>query len=129
LGVAERVDFLRRAERHRGLVDRHNRHVAVIKRTGYAASVIIIAGLAFLVYGEMSRLPSAPPAAADVAHWRRVRTLLPDDPVAPLALAYRLAGDGGRLDEAAELARQAQLLSDEPELRNAAAKLLEDLKR
>ncbi|MCC8165311.1 MAG: M48 family metallopeptidase, partial [Planctomycetes bacterium] len=129
LGIAERVDFLRRAERNQALVNRHNRRVARIKQLGYAASAVLIVGLAWLVHGEVSRRPPPPPAVTDVAHWRRVRTLLPDDPVAPLALAYRLAGDDMRLDEAADLARQAQILTDEPELRKAAAKLLEELNR
>ncbi len=129
LGIAERVDFLRRAERNHGLVNRHNRRVARIKQLGYGASAVLIVGLALLVHGEMSGMTPPPPAVTDVAHWRRVRTLLPDDPVAPLELAYRLAGENGRIDEAADLARQAQDLTDEPELRNAAAKLLQELNR
>ena len=132
LGIAERVDFLRGAERHPDLARRHNSGVAGIMAGGYVLSFLLLGGMAWLIYSEYTGLPARPAEraadAGEMAHWRRVMQLMPDDATAPLELAYRLAGVPSSREEAEALADQALRLAVGGEERAAAAKLLHELK-
>ncbi len=87
LGIAERVDFLRRAERELLLINRHNDHVRVLKAGGYLASLAAMAFFLSLAVPEFTpwflRQPrrqgsaDAGGEALERAHWRRVSALLP----------------------------------------------------
>lgn len=132
LGIAERVEYLRRAELRPELARGHNRFVAAVMVAGYASAALAIGGIVWTVRLEASR-PAEPPAAAvanrgQEAHWRRVMRLMPGNALAPLELAYRLAGRPDRHNEAAALADEAARLSRGREEREAAEKLLRDLK-
>ncbi len=129
LGIARRVDFLRRAERDPELASRHNRRVSRIKAAGYLVSLALIAAMAWAMVGERAagRPPPAGRDAESEAHWRRVMEIMPANPTAPLELAYRLAAAPESRDEAASLAGQAMRLSHGGEEKAAAAKLLDEL--
>ncbi len=85
LGIAERVDFLRRAERDPALRRAHNGGVRMVMATGYLASFGLLA--LFLHEAAPALFPTQPGASAahaarddrEAAHWRRVAALLPAD--------------------------------------------------
>jgi Zn-dependent protease with chaperone function len=131
LGIAERVDFLRRAERFPELASAHNAGVRMLKAGGYAASLFTIG---FLMLETAPGLFAVPPAAPadesariEQAHWRRVSALMPGDTAARLHLAYSLAGRPGGKGEAIRLADEAAATATTPEERAAAEKLLSSL--
>lgn len=131
MGIAERVDFLRHAERDRSLMYAHNRKVRGIMTAGYLFSLGMIAMLGWLVHVQFA-LPDAPapggaPEQVDEAHWRRVMALMPTHPTPLLELAYRLAGDPESHREAADLADRAWRFAANGEERAAAARLKKDL--
>lgn len=134
LGIAERVDYLRRAERAPEMAREHNRAVSRMMAAGYLLSFLMLGAMVWLIHMEYSgglqswtRTQAA--ADADVAvHWRRVMRLMPDDARSLLELAYRLAGDPERRGEAAALAERAGKLAGAGEVRDAAEKLLRELK-
>lgn len=134
LGIAERVDFLRRAERNPLLARAHNAGVRGLMLTGYLLSAALICAMSWLVYSEASmpppilRMPGGAAAALeDRAHWRRVLGLMPESADATLELAHSLARTPGDRGEAARLADRAMRLASRPEARDAAARLLKDL--
>lgn len=133
LGIAQRVDFLRRAERDPELLRHHNAGVARIMLCGYLLSAAALGSLGWLAYSEYMRFPGASPSPVhreedgDVAHWRRVMLLMPEDARAPLELAYRLASIPERREEAEALAEKAGRLAGGGEVAAAAAKLLREL--
>lgn len=132
LGIAERVDWLRNAERHPILVRAHNAKVRRLMAGGYMLSFLLIAGMVWMVATDLSVPASGPqsPVSAreDQAHWRRVTRLMPDDAEAALELAHRLARDAAGRDEAFALAMKARNLAGSGETRDAADKLLRDLR-
>lgn len=133
LGIAERVDFLRRAERHPVLASSHNSGVSQLMGMGYLISLAVIAGMIWLAYDEYAAMKPSPPRTQEEAereersHWRRVLRLMPDDPAARLELAYSLARNPEYRGEAVTQAAQALRLSETGEVRAAAASLLRDL--
>lgn len=132
LGIAERVDFLRRAERHPRLASAHNSGVSHMMLSGYVLSAVILAGMVWLIHGEYTH---SRPRPVDIeiaekesrAHWRRVLRLLPDNPRAHLELAHSLARSPEHRGEAMAMAEQAARLAETGEIRDAAASLLSDL--
>lgn len=130
MGIAERVDFLRHAARNPALARAHNAGVRRIMVAGYLTSFILLGGMVWAIHAETTPLP-IPPAAiadADVAHWRRVMRVLPENPDAPLHLAYRLASRPGGRNEAETLAGAAANLAGPGEIAEAAESLLRDLR-
>lgn len=133
LGIAERVDFLRRAERHPVLAATHNAGVSQLMLMGYLLSVAVIAGMVWLAYDEYSSVNPLPLRSQEVmereerSHWRRVLLLMPGDPAAHLELAYALAKSPEYRSEAVKQAAQALKLSTDGEVHDAAASLLQDL--
>ncbi len=77
-GIAERVDFLRRAERFPELAERHDAGVRAIKLGGYAAALATLAFLAWEVWtdGGAAPPPAQAPRTAEEAHRRRVGDLM-----------------------------------------------------
>ncbi len=71
---------------------------------------------------------SAAATAADVAHWRRVIRVLPENADAPLRLAYRLASRPDARGEAKALADAAARLAGPGEIADAAESLIRDLR-
>ncbi len=131
LGIAERVDYLRLAERRPEVARGHHALVRAIMLAGYGAAVLCIGVIGLAIYQEYSS-PSGEmveEAPDEVTHWRRVLQLLPNSAEARLQLAYKLAGadEEGERSEARNLARKALELADGPELRASASKLLHDL--
>ncbi len=130
LGIAERVDFLRLAERNPEVARQHNANVRSMMLAGYAAAFLCLWLIGAAVYEEYT----APKQMAmeeepdDLLHWRRVMRLLPDNAAAPLELAYRLAGKREEKYEAECLAQRALELADAPEVRDSAKKLLGELR-
>ena len=134
LGIAERVEYLRRAERNPRLAATHNANVAFIKSAGYLVSILFVGAMVWTAYEELKAQPAPVSVGAagngdGQAHWRRVMRIMPDNPEAALELAYRLARFPDSRHEARILARQAIGLSGPGEARDAAEKLLEDLDR
>ncbi len=130
LGIAERVDFLRRAERDPTLVRRHNAAVTNIMIGGYLASVLLVAVMVAALYAEASGPPSPLAAAATdggEAHWRRVVGLMPDNARAVLELAHTLARRPEGRGEAALLAGRAAAIAGRGEVHDAAVRLRKDL--
>lgn len=134
LGIAQRVEFLRRAEREPALVRGHNAGVARIMAAGYVFSILLMASMVWFARAEYAAHARSPGLRAaedardeDVAHWRRVMRLMPDDARPPLELAYRLAATPGGREEALELAGEAVRLAGAGEVRAAAEKLLREL--
>lgn len=133
LGIAERVDYLRRAEKVPEIIRGHNAAVSQLMFSGYLLSILFIIGMAGLIYEEYTRPAPAGPtreavAKEQLAHWRRLDRLLPDDPIVSLELAHSLAGKPGSRLEAAGLAEKAHRLANSNEVRDAAAKLLHELR-
>lgn len=134
-GIAQRVDFLRRAERRPELARYHDAGVGRIMLAGYLSAVLVVGGMSWLLFEELS-IEARPvtmqgAASADAAHWRRVRRLLPGDAGANLELAYRLAGQAGGRAEAEALAAEAKRLAADTGDRGmgeAAEKLLRELR-
>ncbi len=130
MGVAERVDYLRRADRMPHLRAMHNNRVTRMMATGYALSLCVIIGMGWILTGGLDQ-PAAPAMQAktvnDEAHWRRVMHLMPGSPTAPLELAYHLASDPYRREEAAALARQVLKMPCTMNEKAAAKKLLAEL--
>lgn len=132
LGIAERVEYLRQAERNPMIARAHNMGVAAVMIMGYALSILVLGVIAGQAYGEYAAEPaiSAPaPEKAAASHWRRVMQLMPDDPRALLELAYTLAGNPEKRADAELAATRAMRLAEPGEVREAAAKLLADLKK
>lgn len=133
LGIAERVDFLRRAERRPALASSHNIGVSQLMAAGYLTSIAVIAAIVWMAYGEYSALKPSPPPDRDVVereervHWRRALRLMPDNPAVRLELAHSLARSPEFRGEAAAQAEQALRLAEPGEVRDAAASLLRDL--
>lgn len=129
LGIAERTTFLRRAATDPDIALRHEQKTRRIIGMGYLASILVLVGLGVLLFSEAPtpRQSPAPAAFQASAHWRRVMTLFPGNAVGPLELAYRLAGDPGKRDEAIRLAAEAVRLASGKEEREAAEKLIESL--
>ncbi|MDR0362684.1 MAG: M48 family metalloprotease [Planctomycetota bacterium] len=127
LGIAERVRFLRLAERNPELMRLHDGSVRRLMAGGYVLSfaTLLLIGAAVFEFGRAD----PPPLFRDreIAHWRRVTHLLPGSPVGRLELAYRLAADPGTRDEARRLAKEAASRATGTEEREAAEKLLRDL--
>lgn len=134
-GIAQRVDFLRRAERRPELARYHDAGVNRLMLSGYLAAALIIGGVGWILYAELTAVsrPASGRSAvqADQAHWRRVRRLLPEDAGANLELAYRLAGQPDGRAEAEELATVAKRMAadrGDREAGEAAEKLLRELR-
>lgn len=130
MGIAERADFLRRAGRNPLVTKYHEYKVSWIMACGYVFSISVIIGMGWLIHTEYSTALATPPVVAKrdgEAHWRRVMAIMPGNPVAPLELAYQLAGDRDAQREAAELASRARNLACDIEQKTAAVKLLEEL--
>ncbi len=129
LGVAERVAFLRQAERRPVLLRRHHALAGAAKLGGYAVSLAMIAFMVFAFYQQHSQpVRFFAPSSADLTqHWRRVMFLLPGNATGPLELAYSLASDPDRHQEAVALAAKAIALATMQEERDAAAKLIDEL--
>ena len=124
-GIAERVRFLREAEREPSLAAAHDARASRVMGLGYILSVAIMA-----VTGAAAHVdPSPPTAVAGVParHWRRVRRLLPGNAVGPLELAYVLASAPALRGEAIFMAREAVRHAQGKEEREAARKLLSEL--
>ena len=131
LGIAERVDYLRAAERNPGIMRDHNARVRRLMAGGYLMSIFFIAAMVWMVAAEITA-PARPrraedQAREDQAHWRRVTGLMPENAEATLELAHRLARDPAGRAEAAELAARAMRLAGPGEVRDAADRLLKDL--
>jgi Zn-dependent protease with chaperone function len=129
LGIAERVDYLRRAERDPALARSHNAGVARLMTAGYLMSALLVAAMGMALYAEVSAPP--PPATAptdgDAAHWRRVARLMPDNPEAVLELAHSLARRPEGRSEAMHLAGRVAKTAGPGEVHDAAVRLLRDL--
>lgn len=130
LGIAERVGFLHHAQRHPALAARHNARTTFIMVVGYTVSILVIAGMGWLLRAELApptpRLTAVPGDGVE-AHWRRVMQIMPGNATAPLELAYHLAADPNARGEAAVMAEKAQELACGSEERAAAAKLADEL--
>ncbi|MDR1535054.1 MAG: M48 family metalloprotease [Planctomycetota bacterium] len=125
-GIAERTNFLRRAERNPEIVRRHHAKAALLKAGSLLAFLALAIGL--ILAAAETREPARPrPADHDEAHWRRVMRLFPDQSDAPLELAYLLAGRTGDRRDALDLARRASRLATNAEARAAADKLAREL--
>lgn len=130
MGIAERVGFLRRAERDPAVARFHESRVARIMAFGYLLSLGILVGMGWFIHQESAAVASNPPLIAkhdSEAHWRRIMAIMPGNPIAPLELAYQLAGDSNAQNEAAKLASRARNLACSVEQKAAAVKLLEEL--
>ncbi|MCD8350723.1 MAG: M48 family metallopeptidase [Planctomycetaceae bacterium] len=129
LGIAERVDYLRRVERFPQIGDAHHLAVRRIMLAGYLASALFIGGMVWLIHIELAPMPPREQApVGDIAHWRRVMRVVPDNPDAPLHLAYKLASLPEGKPEAAALASDAIRLAGPGEVTDAAESLLRDLR-
>ncbi len=129
LGVAERVDFLRRADRNRDLLRWHNARVSRMMGFGYAVSLCVLAGMGWLLAADHEPFVRsyAPHPRREEAHWRRVMHIMPGSPSGPLELAYRLAPDPGKHDEVVNLVNRVLRLPCGPEEKAAAMKLAGEL--
>lgn len=132
LGIAQRVDFLRRTRRDAELGRRHHRRVFLLMLAGYGAAVLVVLAMAWVVAEEYGLFPAPPPAPRSVegeAHWRRVMRIMPEHSTPALELAYLLAGGEKGKPEATALAEQAMRLTRNGEEKAAAAKLLADMRK
>jgi|GEM_PF-3472524 Zn-dependent protease with chaperone function len=129
MGVAERVDFLRRAERNPAIGRWHNTHVRHLMIAGYALSFCVLAGMTWMLHDEWRTPAFSAPASIQggEAHWRRVMRLMPGNATAPLELAYQLAANSARHGEAVELARRVLAMQCGAREKAAAQKLLAEL--
>lgn len=132
LGIAERVDFLRRAERNPDLAAAHNAGISHLMWSGYMLSFLMIAFMGWLAHVEYTRPPAPAPGLErgereTRGHWRRVHELMPANAAVQLELAHSLARSPDRREEAADLARRAFHEGRTDEVRAAAAQLLGDL--
>lgn len=133
LGIAERVDYLRRAERLPEMAKAHNAGVTRMMLAGYMFSFLVLGAMVWVIHAEYAGYlqpwrQTAFHSDEDVTHWRRVMQLMPNDAQALLELAYRLSRDPERRDEAGVLAERAFTLADAGEVRDSAAKLVRELK-
>ncbi|MDR1611439.1 MAG: M48 family metalloprotease [Planctomycetota bacterium] len=130
LGIAERVRFLRLAERDPKPYLMHEEGCRRIAVAGYAFSIAALAFIGYALFETSLHVAHAAPARhREIAHWRRVTQLLPGSAVGRLELAYRLASDPATREEAKRLAAEALRLSSASEERKAAEKLLDELDR
>lgn len=133
LGIAERVDFLRAAERRPELARRHNAGVSLLMRLGYALSIVLMGAMVWGALADYQRMSRPDKGAArpvdngEEAHWRRVMAVSPDNVQARLALAYRLAGREESRAEAKRLAEEVLAMPAGEQTSLAARKLLRDL--
>ncbi len=103
--IAERVSFLQAAAADPARAARHHAHLRRAVRLGYAFALFV------LVTSVGAQLLQPPPllfeetATDRLAHWRRVRELVPDEPDAPLQLA-RIWLDRAPAPEALAMAEQ-----------------------
>jgi Zn-dependent protease with chaperone function len=133
-GIAERVDFLRAAEKNPAIVSRHHAHVRGLVLPGLAVS------LAYLMFSVTNSNLLPPPDWKEtrwsglsekekIVHWEAVARVLPDDPRGPyrLALIY-LNGNSPRERELAlAYAREAQRRARNEDDRMSIGKLLEKM--
>ncbi len=131
LGIAERVEFLRQAERRPELARWHNGRVGAIMTMGYVVSVLVLGGMALIIHEEtqLELRPQKTMAAGggSEVHWRRVMQLMPGNPTASLELAHTLASRPEGREEAKRLAETACRLACGVEEKAAADKLRREL--
>ncbi len=130
MSIAERVYFLRQAEKHPELAAAHNNMVGRIKKSGFVLAAAVLAGI--LLLGEPETTPpshtehhAAPTLAS---HWRNLARLIPDESSTWLRLAQSLLRENpSNRTEALQYAKKAMTLAKTAEERHAAARLIADI--